>query len=130
MCRSFILDGQPEPGPGEDYLAQWIEVDPEFFRALSIDMMAGRPFTDVDDVTSTPVAIVNETFVRDLDEGALVGRVLQSVRDERLDRQIVGVAPDLAMRARYNDQSTIERSESRLEGTIKLDIGCRRGLVP
>ena len=99
LFRSFILDGQPEPGPGEDYLAQWIEVDPEFFRALAIDMIAGRPFTDVDNGTSTPVAIVSETFVRNLDEGALVGRVLQSVRDERLDRQIVGVVPDLAMRA-------------------------------
>ena len=99
LFRSFILDGQPEPGPGEDYVAQWIEVDPEFFRALAIDMTAGRPFTDADDGTSTPVAIVNETFARDLDEGALVGRQLQSVRDERLDRRIVGVVPDLAMRA-------------------------------
>lgn len=45
-------------------------VSPGFFRAAGMAIRAGRGFTESDDVESSPVAVVNETFVRVYLDGA------------------------------------------------------------
>jgi putative ABC transport system permease protein len=59
----LFLPGQPidpsnAPGVGRHYIS------PDYFRTLSIPILAGRPITEVDRAGSPPVAIVNESGAR------------------------------------------------------------------
>jgi len=69
----------------------WNGVSPEFFRAMDIPLLRGRPFTDQDNGGSK-VVIVNDVFVRNyLQAGEPVGRTFTWSRD-RVPYRIVGVA--------------------------------------
>jgi putative ABC transport system permease protein len=60
----FNIVGRPPKGP-EDYIATaYRAIGPDYFTALGIPVIAGRPFTERDRDRSRPVALVNETFVR------------------------------------------------------------------
>ena len=52
------------PSTGENMKLWRNIVSPGYFATLRIPFLAGRDFTDRDTLTSQPVAIVNETFVR------------------------------------------------------------------
>jgi predicted permease len=51
-------------GPAAKVLANFTRVGEGYFTALGIPLVAGRDFDDRDGPQSSPVAIVNETFVR------------------------------------------------------------------
>ena len=55
--------GQPTPGRDPEGVIE-ARTTPGFFAAMGTPPIAGRDFTDFDAATTTPVAIVNETFVR------------------------------------------------------------------
>jgi predicted permease len=53
-------------------------IDPGYFRALQIPLLAGRDFTEHDTLTSERVAVVNESFARKvLGDGNPVGKSFQ-----------------------------------------------------
>jgi predicted permease len=88
-----------EPVEGSGNRSMSNEVSPEFFGALAIPLLAGRTFTVADDVGSPPVAVVNETFVRQYGLGAdalgkrfSLGPRLQGV-------EIVGIVADSRYRS-------------------------------
>jgi putative ABC transport system permease protein len=59
----FNIVGRPPKGP-EDYIATgYRAIGADYFLALGVPIVAGRPFTERDRDRSRPVAIVNETFV-------------------------------------------------------------------
>jgi predicted permease len=60
--RAFILQGRPEPPPGEETTAHVRLVTPGFFRTLGIRVLRGRVFTFQDDPASVPVILVNKTM--------------------------------------------------------------------
>jgi len=100
LYRVFRFEGEPEPPAGPEYLAQWVEVDPEYFRALGLGVLEGRGFTRDDDGASTPVIVVNETLARSFgSRERIIGRRVRSWRDENLLRDIVGVVRDVRMEA-------------------------------
>jgi len=73
--------------------AQQRFVLPGYFRAMGIDLLAGRDFDARDDHASRPVIVVTEALVRrDFPEGSPIGR---SVRWQGQMREIVGVAADV-----------------------------------
>ena len=59
-----IQQGHPAPRPGDHCGSTWDRVSPQFLDAIGVTMMRGRGFGDDDTATSTPVAIVNQTFVK------------------------------------------------------------------
>jgi predicted permease len=59
-----IQQGHPAPRPGDHCQSTWDRVSPQFLEAIGVTMMRGRGFSDDDTATSTPVAIVNQTFVK------------------------------------------------------------------
>jgi predicted permease len=80
------LDGGVDPG--KPMIANVSYVTPGYFEALRVQVREGRNFTDADQAASTPVAIVNDEFVRRYyDDKQAIGRHLSVVGA----REIVGV---------------------------------------
>ena len=52
--------------PGEQMAAQALVVTSEYFRALGIKLVKGRPFTESDTQGAPPVVIINENLARQL----------------------------------------------------------------
>jgi putative ABC transport system permease protein len=61
---SFMLEGRPEPPPGQSPSADITRVTPDYFRTMGLRVVEGRVFTDQDTAEVTPVAVVDETFAR------------------------------------------------------------------
>ena len=67
-------------------------VDRNYFETAGVAIESGREFTDLDQETSTPVAIVNEKMAHDYWPGGdALGKRIQLPGEKQM-RQIVGVA--------------------------------------
>jgi predicted permease len=96
--RVFVVEGAPEPPAGPDFAAQWIEADPGYFEALSVEPLRGRALMADDVSGSVPVIMVNESMARLMSpEQEILGRRIRSWRDENMLREVVGVMPDLQL---------------------------------
>jgi putative ABC transport system permease protein len=96
LGRVFLPEGRPEPPAGQDVPAMWVVVSPDYFRALGIALISGRPFADRDAMNATPVMIVSASFAaRMFPQQSPLGRRVRSWRDENVYREIVGVAADV-----------------------------------
>lgn len=64
-CKGWgvAVEGYTRP-PGEDETYEYAIISPRYFAALRIPLVSGRDFTDDDDASAAPVAIVNEHFAR------------------------------------------------------------------
>ncbi len=90
-CKGWdaVVEGYQRPD-GEDTTYEFAIVSPRYFTAMRIALVAGRDFTDADDATTTPVAIVNEHFAHRFWPGQdPIGR---RFRTGGVWRTIVGVA--------------------------------------
>ena len=56
--------GRPVPPPNEGFDSHFQVVFPNYFPAMGIPLVRGRPLLPTDRDTLAPVAVVNETFVR------------------------------------------------------------------
>ncbi len=59
-----IQQGHPAPGPNEKCFSSWVRVSNRFLQAVGVPVVRGRNFSAQDTQTSTPVALVNQTFAR------------------------------------------------------------------
>jgi predicted permease len=66
-------------------------VDLNYFATAGVSLDSGRQFTNLDQETSAPVAIVNEKMAHDYWPDGALGKRIQ-LPDENQSRQIVGVA--------------------------------------
>ncbi len=85
------------PPPDDDYDVENPAVNPGFFHAMQATILTGRSFTEDDDATHPPVAIVNETFAKHYfsSPAAAVGRrVARGGGNHLAFMTIVGVARD------------------------------------
>jgi len=60
----FLIDGTPEPPPGQETGGRYRVCTPDYFQTMGISILKGRGFTDQDKAGSKPVIIVNETLAR------------------------------------------------------------------
>jgi putative ABC transport system permease protein len=60
----FLIEGLPEPPPGQGNDGRYRVCSPRYFDALGIQLLRGRAFTEQDRADSAPVVIVNETLAR------------------------------------------------------------------
>jgi hypothetical protein len=71
-------------------------VSPGFFRALGVDMAAGRAYTEADTAAGPAVLIVNETFARTYLDGKGVGaRLPVAANPDRTESEVIGIMRDV-----------------------------------
>ncbi len=101
---SFQIEGRP-PSNDSSTSAHFIPVGPNYFETVSVQLVAGRKFTSIDDQDHPGVAIVNESFVKHYfpNENALGQRLKPSPpariwKNQRLiSFEIVGVVRDVKL---------------------------------
>src|SRR5262249_15906304 len=86
-----------EPAPrGKEPLAEDRAITPAYFEAMGMSLVSGRDFDATDGAGKPPVAIVNETLVRQFfPEGDAVGQRIKWVLRDKDWRTIVGVVRDV-----------------------------------
>ena len=62
--NGFMIEGDPEPKPGQEPSAIFIPATPRFLSALGIPLVAGRHFADGDGASAPRVALVNRELAR------------------------------------------------------------------
>ncbi|HEY2003146.1 MAG TPA: FtsX-like permease family protein, partial [Acidobacteriaceae bacterium] len=90
---------------GQQAMTSEIYITPAYFDALSIPLRDGRAFADSDTAISEPVAIVNESFARQiLHDPNPVGRMLNS---DKKPVRIVGIVDDVQTKPGLDDTGPI-----------------------
>jgi len=86
----------------DGFSARFVEISPQFVRAVNLQLLAGRAFIDADGPDAPGVVIVNDTLVRRLWPGNdALGRVLHVKSTLNRDFRIVGVVADVGMGPRH-----------------------------
>jgi predicted permease len=90
----FIIDGRPG---NEYYEADGALVSNDYFRAMGIRLIRGRPFTDDDREDAPPVVVINETMARSFwpGEDPIGQRVKWGGWGKDAWLTVVGVAADI-----------------------------------
>ena len=95
------IDGvEPPGGDPAAGIPVWLSnVDVDYFAALRLPLIAGRDFTEADNLQAPRVAVINETLARRYwPDGSAIGRTFR-MRNERVT--IIGIARD----AKYGNLS-------------------------
>jgi predicted permease len=93
---ALTIEGRPPVHDSQKPLMEMNEISHGYFRAMGMRLRAGRAFTERDDETAPPVAIINETLARRYfpGEDPLGKRILAGYPAQRA-WTIVGVASDV-----------------------------------
>jgi putative ABC transport system permease protein len=62
----FWAEGRPLPTPSEAPIASYRVISPDYFHTLNIPLVAGRGFTEADNIDAPQVTIVNENFAKNM----------------------------------------------------------------
>ncbi len=64
MITGLNPEGRVPQSPGTDPVVPVLSISPNYFRALGMRMLGGRPFSESDTAAAPKVAVVNETLAR------------------------------------------------------------------
>jgi putative ABC transport system permease protein len=95
---SFLIEGTPEPPPGQEFVGRYRVCSPKCFETLGIRLERGRAFTDEDRAGATPVIIINQTLAnRYWPNDDAVGKRMRFTGplDQNPWRQVVGIVQDV-----------------------------------
>jgi predicted permease len=91
-ASGFQIEGRPQRSLSDVVTGILDTVDPKYFEAAGVKIEAGRAFSEFDQESSTPVAIVNEKMAHDFwPGGSALGKRIGLPGEQQL-RQIVGIA--------------------------------------
>lgn len=69
ITGAVLVEGRPEPLPADEINGSVKSVSPAYLETLRIPLLQGRLLVPSDDAEALPVAVVNESFVRDVFPG-------------------------------------------------------------
>ncbi|MEO8623352.1 MAG: FtsX-like permease family protein, partial [bacterium] len=79
-------------GPDVDCNARFNEIGADYFKTFGVQMLAGREFTNADQLGAQRVTIVNEAFAKKFNMGnEVVGKFIGDDDNDSLNVQIVGL---------------------------------------
>ncbi len=93
----ILVSGHPQPKMNEQAGASWDRVSANYLQNFGLGVLRGRNFTEADNETSAPVAIVNQAFVRRFfksGEDPIGQHFGLDLPENEGTFQIVGIAPD------------------------------------
>lgn len=98
---SFMVDGQPEPAPGQHPEIFREAVSLNYFDALGIRLLAGRTFSPADVDSSARFVIINQATAQRFwpNENPIGKRIGGTDQNDRNWREIIGVVSDLSFPA-------------------------------
>ena len=64
ITGDLLLEGEPEPEPGQEIPASLVTVSPGYLETMRIPVVQGRPLVASDDGEGPPVTLINETMAR------------------------------------------------------------------
>ena len=90
---TFVIEGQDEPAPGEEPLAGFRVVSPEYLATLRIPVLQGRGLERFDRADAPSVVLINRLLAdHHFPDGTAIGRRLQMSRGSQASwSEIVGV---------------------------------------
>ena len=90
---SIKIEGQPEPRPGEEPVAEYRWVTADYFRAIGIPLLEGRAFSDADQIDHPIGILVNQSLARKFFAGeSAVGHRISALDGK--PHEILGVVGD------------------------------------
>src|SRR5262245_14542163 len=95
---SFLVEGAPDPPPGQDFDARYRVCTSDYFKTMGIPVVGGRSFTEADTADSRRVVIVNETLAKRFwPNGDAVGKHIRFTGspDRNPWMEVIGVAGDV-----------------------------------
>ena len=96
FASGVVIEGKPEPRPGELPRAGLQVVSPGYFRTMGIRVVDGRDVADSDTAETVPVVLVNQTFARQHWPGTpAVGRRIRLGGGAAPWLTVVGVVSDI-----------------------------------
>ena len=100
----FTIAGRTPPSERDVPQALWQPIGADYFKVLHAPVVRGREFTDVDTLSSPPVALINATMAKRFwpNEDPIGQTIaIQFYNDQ--PRQIVGIVPDIRPNLRSRD---------------------------
>jgi putative ABC transport system permease protein len=126
--RGIVVEGRVAP-PDTPTRAHPRSVTPGYFRAMGIQLVSGRLFTDADRADAPPVAIVNETMARSYWPGkSPVGSRVRYTGTQEL-REVVGVIKDVrhwGLDAQVNPEMYVAYPQLPISG-LTFAVAARNG---
>jgi putative ABC transport system permease protein len=114
------INGQDRQFPS---LVSYIRVDPDYFRAMNIRITAGRGFEPGDVAGGPPVAIVSESFGRQIaDGGKTMGSVIEGFSSADKPVTVVGVASDVITNVTVLEPLIIYLPDSQGAPSVSRDL--------
>ena len=93
---NFVIPGRPAPRREEEPTGFLIIATPDYFRAMGMTVRQGRTFSNADDTTSEPVAVINEEMARRHWPGANpIGQQVNIRFGKPTPHTIIGVVGDV-----------------------------------
>ncbi|MGH9753663.1 MAG: ABC transporter permease [Blastocatellia bacterium] len=104
----FMVEGQPEPAPGQHPEVFQEPVSPGYFDTFGIRLLSGRAFTSADAADRPAVVIINETMARRFwpNESPIGKRIGSPNPNQRNWREVVGVVDDVGFPASLGEPYT------------------------
>ena len=91
----IIIEGRPDD-PQKRPIAEKSIISPEYFHVMRTSLVRGRVFNDRDNISGTPVAIINESLARGYFSGEdPIGKRIDFNWDTKGTQEIVGIVRDV-----------------------------------
>jgi putative ABC transport system permease protein len=101
---SIVLDGRVLERVADAPYAKPENVTPDYFRAMSIRLLRGRVFTELDRMGAAPVAVISEGMAKKLWPGVdPIGHTVRMFSKKATWATIVGVVGDVRTRGYQNE---------------------------
>jgi putative ABC transport system permease protein len=89
------IEGRTDP-PDQQPVAEKSIISPEFFSVMRTSLLRGRVFTEQDNMSAAPVAIINESLARRYFAGENpIGRRIDFNWDTKGTQEVVGIVRDI-----------------------------------
>jgi putative ABC transport system permease protein len=93
---TFTIAGRVPPSEKDRPGARWLPIGADYFKVLRVPVRRGREFTDLDTLSTIPVAIINETMAKQYwPNEDPIGQTISIQFYNDQPRQIVGIVPDI-----------------------------------